>query len=119
MQGHVRREELGDTAAVRGRVDVEHARADERLSELSDPLDRVVADDGGVWPLDRASATLRVQANDVTVTSSTTGWAISPGLLVVVGLALVAWFIRRRRRRRAVHPGDKSDGPREKVLVGS
>jgi hypothetical protein len=34
------RQQLGDPASICGRVDVQHPRADQRLRELADPLDR-------------------------------------------------------------------------------
>ena len=39
-QRDVRREQLGDAAAVRGRVHVQHPRAAQRRGQLADPLER-------------------------------------------------------------------------------
>ena len=39
-QRDVRREQLGDAAAVRGRVHVQHARAAQRRRQLADPVER-------------------------------------------------------------------------------
>ena len=41
-------EQLGDAAAVRGGVHVEHPGAAQRLGELADPLERSGLDDVGV-----------------------------------------------------------------------
>ena len=44
QQRNVRREQLGDTAAVRGRVHVQHACAAQRRGQLPDPLERAGLD---------------------------------------------------------------------------
>ena len=48
QQRHVGGEQLGDAAAVRGGVDVQHPRALQRLGELADALDESGLDDAGV-----------------------------------------------------------------------
>ena len=47
-QRHVRRQQLGDTAAVGGGADVEHARPAERLGRLTDLGHGVSASDVGI-----------------------------------------------------------------------
>ena len=47
-QGDVGRQQLGDAAAVRGRVEVEHPRLTQGCGELADPFDDIAPDDARV-----------------------------------------------------------------------